>query len=134
MHSKQKGNIGEAAAILELAKNGWNVFKEIGDLSKIDLIAEKDGRIIRVQCKGYEVKDEKIEVSFRKCGPNYVCHYKETDFDYMSVCRLDTNEVAWLPSSILQVNLNSMVLRIVRPKSAHGQKINMFEDFRSLPE
>lgn len=51
MHNKRKGNIGELAVALELANHEYSVFTEQGDISKIDLVAEKDGVLIRIQCK-----------------------------------------------------------------------------------
>jgi len=43
MHTKHKGNIAYSSVVLELQKHEFNVFAEIGDYSKIDLIAEKSG-------------------------------------------------------------------------------------------
>ena len=39
-HSKQKGNLGFSATLKEIHKLGYNVFTEIGDYSKIDMIVE----------------------------------------------------------------------------------------------
>lgn len=41
MHAKIKGNIGQFATCLVLSTMGFSVFTEEGDISKIDIIAEK---------------------------------------------------------------------------------------------
>jgi len=55
MHSKTKGDIGLLSASLFFAKNGFAIFKEVGDLSPIDLIVEKDGKLYKVQCKAFRL-------------------------------------------------------------------------------
>lgn len=51
MHSKLKGNIASTTTVLELQKRGFNVFSEIGDYSRIDLIAEKNSILRKIQVK-----------------------------------------------------------------------------------
>ena len=51
MHNKQKGNIGVATTVLALQKHGFSVFSELGDYSRIDLIAEKEGKLKSIQVK-----------------------------------------------------------------------------------
>ena len=51
MHTKSKGNIGEARATVELMRLGLPVFRELGDSAKIDLITIVDKRLITIQVK-----------------------------------------------------------------------------------
>ena len=49
--SVQKGDIGEAQAILEFSKKGWTVSKPLTHDSKYDLIVELGGNLAKVQVK-----------------------------------------------------------------------------------
>lgn len=134
MHSKQKGNIAEAATILRLSQLGFNVFKEIGDLSKVDLLAEKEGKVIRVQCKGITPKKGVLDLSLRKTGPNYTFHYSEEMFDYFSVVNLETMQVAFVPSKVLNKNKSSFTLRLVKAKNKSRHGVNYFDEFLDITE
>lgn len=85
MHSKRKGNIGQLATSYFLSQFGFSVFLEAGDISKIDLIAEKDGKLITFQCKAITPKKGILSLSLRKCGPNYTVKYSEDQFDFFAV-------------------------------------------------
>lgn len=129
-HSKLKGNIAESAAILRLTSLGYSVFREIGDLSKVDLIAEKDCKIITFQVKGVTPKKGVIPLSLKKSGPNYRFRYEEGMFDYFAVVNLDTLEVAFVPSEVLKHNKSNFTLRVEKPK--HNEVCNMFKDYMSF--
>lgn len=52
MHSKQLGNLGETIVAASLIKKGYSVFTQLGDLSKIDLLAVgSDFNPIKIQIK-----------------------------------------------------------------------------------
>lgn len=132
MHNKQKGNIGEAAAILRLSQLGYNVFKEIGDLSRVDVIAEKDGKLIKIQCKCVKPKNNIVRLSLRKCGPNYQYTYKITDVDYFSMCNIDTMEVAFIPSSVINDHKTDISFRLTSPKNNQIKRIKFFSDYLKI--
>ena len=130
LHSKQKGNIAESAVILELSKMGYGVFREIGDLSKVDLIAEKDNKILTFQVKGVTPKKGAIHLPFRKCGPNYRFRYENGMFDYFALVDLSTLKVAFVHSSVLQINHTGISFRV--SKSVNNQSGYIFDDFCTL--
>lgn len=134
MHSKLKGNIGEASVILALTKLGYNIFKELGDYSKIDLIAEKDTKLLRIQCKGLTPFDGKIQVPLTKSGPNYKYTYKESDFDYLGICDLDSGKVAFLSSKILKEDRKTISLRVAPTKNNQRLKVWYFDDFSNIED
>lgn len=132
MHNKQKGNIGEAATILRLAQLGYNVFKEIGDLSKIDVIAEKDGSLLRIQCKCVKPKKGMVQLSLKKSGPGYQYTYKSTDVDYFALCNVETSEVAFIPSSIVNENDSNVNLRLEPSKNNQVKNVRFFADYLNI--
>lgn len=59
LHSKEKGNIGEMAVAKDLLRHRWEVFYELGDLSKVDLIIHRKGILLRIQVKFVSAKKER---------------------------------------------------------------------------
>lgn len=129
MHSKKKGNVGQLATAFCLSKLGFSVFLEAGDISKIDLIAEKNGKIITFQCKAITIKRGQLEVPLRKCGPNYSVKYKEEQFDFFSVYDLINERLYLLPSKVLRDHDTSFCLRVDFPKNRQYKKLNLAEDY-----
>jgi len=132
MHSKTKGNIAEAAVALALSKMGCNVFRELGDLSKIDLIAEFNRKIVTFQVKGVTPKNGVVVLNLIKSGHNYISAYEMGQFDFFAVCNLTTMEIAWVPSKILLSNKFVMFLRCEKTKNKQITKTHMFSDFNDL--
>jgi hypothetical protein len=129
MHSKSKGNIGEAAAILAFTKMGYNVFKELGDLSRIDLIIEKQHTCWRIQCKAIMPRNGGVQIKFSKSGPNYRFSYKENDFDIMTIYNLANGELAYLPATIIREQSN-ITLRVIEAANEGGTyPIRYFSDY-----
>jgi len=56
MDNKQKGNLAIASAIKHFVSVGYTVSIPLSDTAKYDLIVERDGTFLAVQCKyaGYE--------------------------------------------------------------------------------
>ena len=72
MNSRQQGDIGLVEAISYYTKNGYTVFLPFSEATRIDLIAEKDGRVVRIQCKTSTRKKKSscYEVGLRTNGGN----------------------------------------------------------------
>lgn len=129
MHSKKKGNIGQFGVALAFAKLGYSVFSEEGDISKIDLIVEKNNKIHRIQCKAVTPIDDKIIVSLKKSGPNYSFKYNENMFDYFAVYDLEDCAVYLVSSSVLKNHNSSIILRKAKSKNNQIKNIHLAEDF-----
>ena len=63
MHKKTKGSIAELAVAAELVKEGWHILVPYGENTRYDLVAEKDGRFVRIQVKYVTPKDGKLYVN-----------------------------------------------------------------------
>lgn len=81
LHRKQKGNLGELAVAKQLVAEGFAVFAELGDNSRVDLIVLVENRPVRLQVKTYSETDGKIALTKTKKGPGYSFTYKEGDVD-----------------------------------------------------
>ena len=130
MHSKQIGNIASSAVVLELQKRDFNIFSEIGDLSKIDIIAEKDGILKRIQVKSCKKLSGYICIPVKKSGPNgYRYNYKESDIDWFAAYEPKSGEIFWVESKLACTKKVGFVLRIDNPKNNQYLKINRSVDF-----
>ena len=129
MHSKKKGNIGQFAIALSLSKLGYSVFTEEGDISKIDIIAEKNNQLIKIQCKAITPENGCLRLSLKKSGPNYKFKYTCDMFDFFGICDLEDHQTYLIPSNILKKNNHCLTLRKTIPKNNQKEKIHMASDF-----
>lgn len=133
IHSKQKGNLGFSSTIKELHKLGYNVFSELGDLSKIDIIAEKQGNLIRIQVKYVTEKNGIVTLSLKKSGPNgYRYTYCSDDADIFSVYLPTFDKVLFIPAKLACQNKNAFILRFNPTKNCQTKNIHLVEDFSNL--
>jgi Holliday junction resolvase len=134
MHSKAKGNIGEMAVAKDLMLKGYAVFTELGDLSKVDLIAIKEGDLKKIQVKTqWDTSDGKIYVSRVSSGPGYRYHYTTEDIDVMAAYAADRDVVVYVPlSQIVQDEQRSFVIRFDPPKSNQAKGIRLVENFLTI--
>ncbi len=88
MITKQKGDIAEQAAILRLLEYGWGVSKPIGDRLSYDLIADVNGKLIKLQVKSawFNSHDQNFCIDVRRTKTNrrnmIRSLYAKTDFDF----------------------------------------------------
>lgn len=127
MHSKQKGNIGQLAVGTKLAQLGYSVFTEQGDLSKIDIIAEKDGKLLRIQCKCITPIKGVLRLYTKKSGPNYEFRYTKDQFDYFAAVNIETLDVYLIASEIVEKNRACLHLRLDDRKYKHSQYANNYK-------
>tara|TARA_R110000868_G_scaffold410174_2_gene697446 strand:+ start:114 stop:605 length:492 start_codon:yes stop_codon:yes gene_type:complete len=132
-HSKQKGNLGFSATLKELHKLGYNVFSEIGDYSKIDMIVEYNSKLIKIQVKYAKEKNGIATLPLRKSGPNgYRYLYKVSDIDIFSVYLPDQDKVLFIPSKLACENRNSFVIRYKDSKNLQKSKVHHINEFLDL--
>jgi hypothetical protein len=129
MHSKRKGNIGQFAIALELSKLGYSVFTEEGDISKIDIIAEKDGKLIRIQSKAITPKNNTLTLSVKKSGPDYHYIYEQGIFDFFGIVDLEDGKVYLVPDEILSEYTSSFALRKIPSRNNQSKNVHNAEDY-----
>jgi hypothetical protein len=64
-HTKTKGDLGVMAAAYDLTKKGFIVCAPMTEHAPYDLVADRDGAIIRVQVKYRTMTDGYVEVPFK---------------------------------------------------------------------
>jgi len=134
MHTKQKGNVGEAAAILALSRFGYSVFREIGDLARVDLIAMKGNKMFRIQVKAASPIRGAVVLPLVKDGPNYSYRYKKGDVDFFALVDLATLKVAFIPESILDTHNKCCSFRVAPAVNGQENGTREFSDFEKLQD
>jgi len=129
MHSKMKGNIGQFGTSLHLSKLGYSIFTEEGDVSKIDLIAEKGGKFLTFQCKAITPVNGKLPLKLGKSGPNYQFKYSEGMFDFFAVYDLVSDKLYLVHNSILKDRSSDFVLRLSKTKNSQVIGVNFAENY-----
>jgi len=66
VNPKLVGEMSEACIILALLRHNWVVLKPFGDSQRYDLVTEREGRFLRLQCKTGRLIDG--AVSFPTCS------------------------------------------------------------------
>ncbi len=132
-HSKQKGNLGFSATLKEMHKLGCNVFSEIGDYSKIDMIVEYKSKLIKIQVKYATEKNGVATLALRKSGPNgYRYTYKTSDVDVFSVYLPDQDKVIFIPAKLACENKNAFTIRYKESKNLQKSKVHHLNEFSDL--
>jgi hypothetical protein len=132
-HSKQKGNLGFSATLKEIHKLGYNVFSEIGDYSKIDMIVEYQTKLIKIQVKYATEKNGTAILHLRKSGPNgYRYSYNVNDVDIFSVYLPNEDKVIFVPAKLACENKNAFIIRYKESKNLQKSKIHYLNEFIDL--
>jgi len=130
--TKQVGTLGELAVTKQLVEAGFDVFTSVGDCSKIDLIAAKKNRLIRLQVKTVSHPSESgsvIAQAAKITGRQRVI-YQSDDFDFLAVHVLSHAVSAFLPlEKLLLRKSKSITLRLSTPLNNQEKRTNNFSDF-----
>ena len=135
MHSKVKGNIGEAAIVLDLIKQGYPVFTELGDNSKVDLIVLIDNIPVKVQVK-YRTIDEggSVELKAAKAGPNYRFRYIGSDVDVFACYVPEEEIVFYVSASEVVASKGGLKFRILPSRSRNKTAFRFAKDYYSITD
>jgi hypothetical protein len=134
-HSKQKGNLGFSATLKELHKLGYNVFTEIGDNSRIDMIVEVENKLIKLQVKYATETNGKVTLKLQKSGPNgYRYTYTTLDIDIFSVYIPSIDKVIFVPAKLALKNTKAFNIRFIESKNKQNKFVHFINEFENLDE
>ncbi len=91
MSTKLKGDVAEQAAILRLLELGWGVSKPVGDRLPYDLVADVNGKLLKLQVKSawFNAFDANYCIDVRRTKTNrrqmIRSLYSDQDFDFALV-------------------------------------------------
>ena len=128
MHTKQSGSLGELKVAADLIARGYAVFTELGDLSKVDLIALVDHHPVKIQVKARTSKHGRVEISKRKSGPNYQFVYQEGEVDVFAIYVLDKDLCLYVNASEL-LERSTFSIRLAPARNGQQKKVRAWQAY-----
>ncbi len=130
MNPKAKGEVSQGQILAALLRKGEIVLTPFGDNQRYDLVVERDGAFIRVQCKTGRVK-RKGQILFDTCS-SYVHRGRgKRDYrgeaDIFAVYCPDTDCCYWVP--VNECGTSTGCLRLEAPKNGQQANIRWAKDF-----
>jgi len=131
MNPNTKGALGEHGVIKYLLSKSLPVFKSICDNSRIDLVTEVDGKLVKIQVKTTSSKDGKAWLYTKKSCLNrkYNYSYEEGDVDVFALYVDDIDRVFFISSKEATKNTSSFTLRFTKPGNNQVKNINFADDY-----
>ena len=130
MHKKTKGNIAELAIAAHLVEGGWRISIPFGENNRYDLIAERQGRFMRIQVKYVTPKNGVLEVNCRSSNNWSVLHYSPEEIDTIAVYDSLSRKMYFVP--VAKINYSSFKLRLDKTRNNQKVNVHLAEDFLTL--
>lgn len=121
----EKGYIGQLIVEKKFLNEGWILYRPILENGKIDLIAEKDNKYIRIQIKTTQTvisgKNNHISRYVPLCkvshnmGQYKIHRYTKEEIDYFIGVDVDTEDLYILPISVVEKFRKSIALSTAEP-------------------
>lgn len=133
VHTKVKGSLGELKVAADLVSQGYPVFTELGDNSKVDLIVLVDNVAIKMQVKCFASSDGVVSVYGQKAGPNYRFRYQHEHVDVFAIYVYDRDIILYIAASEV-VGHGRIKIRFEEPLNGQRSGIRWYHDYLSLRE
>lgn len=125
---KKIGEISEAMIIARLLQSNYVVCKPFGDNQRYDLVIEKDGVFLRIQCKTGRIKENVI--FFPTCSINRDSHVRRSyvgDIELFAVYCHENDKVYLVP--IEDCGLSAKQLRLTPTLNNQSKRISFAIDY-----
>ena len=130
MHKKTKGSVAELVVASRLMKDGWRILLPYGENARYDLVAEKQGRFIRIQVKYVTAKDGKLYVNCCSSNNWSILPYTSEEIDAIAVYDPSNESVYYVP--INKIRKHAMILRLNPTKNNQKVGVRFASDFLEL--
>lgn len=120
MNTTRLGDISEAKILAKLLEHGYVVLKPWSNNSRYDLVADKDDKFFRVQCKTGKLREGSIV--FKTCSINrtkngvYVAKSYAGQIDFFGVYCFELDKCYLIPASDVE-HQESAKLKVTPHKS-----------------
>ena len=130
MHKKTKGSIAELAVATRLFREGWRVLLPYGENTRYDLVAERDGRFVRIQVKYVTPKAGALPVNCCSSNNWSVSQYTPEEIDIIAVYNSQNERTYFVP--VAQLPKGNMKLRLDPPKNNQRAKVRYAAQYAEL--
>lgn len=133
MKTKEKGELAEAKILARFLELGWPVSIPFGDNCRYDMIVEREGKLLKVQCKSaWYVENGTLH--FNTCSHNSKGanrnkkrHYTSDEIDIVAVYSPHTEKCYLL--SVDDLPRSTAILRIKASANGQTKDIRWAEDY-----
>jgi len=129
-HKKTKGSIAELVVAARLVKEGWRVLLPYGENTRYDLVAEREGRFVRVQVKYVTPKNGVLDVKCQSSNNWSILPYTADEIDAIAVYDPVSEKVYYVP--VAELRKGAMKLRLDPPKNNQRAKVRYASQFGEL--
>jgi hypothetical protein len=134
-HTKDKGDLGVAHAIADLADQGFVVLTALTEHAPFDLVAYRSGTFVRVQVKYRALSSSgTIEVQFRRtwsdANGRHVKGLEKDEIDVMCVYCPDTRSCYYIDPKHFG---RSVTLRVTPSRNGQARRVWPASEFSSVP-
>ena len=128
-HTKDKGDLALAKAIVDLTEKGYTVFTPaVSEHSPVDLIGLKDNKCYRFQAKYFSSNEVPYRTSWSDKSGTHIKFYNDDDFDYYALYVPDIKVMIY-PS----IKYGGITIR-TESKPLKNTKYWWYEDFLELTD
>ena len=134
MHATHdKGDVAEAAVILDLTKRGFTIFKPLTQNTYADVVIIKGDRIETVQIKFVSPSNSTLKVPLRKQASNTkeireTYKYNQTPLDWIAVYCPAPEMVLYIPRKKWEGNGVGVNIRLTPTSNRQTRRITMFTE------
>jgi hypothetical protein len=134
-HTKDKGDVGVAHAIADLADQGYLVLTALCEHAPFDLVGYRDGSFIRVSVKYRSaLPSGAVQVQFRSSwadsNGNHARPIDKDDIDVLCIYCPDTRACYYVDPKNFG---RSVTLRVVPSRNNELNNVLMADEFRDVP-
>ena len=115
------------AVASRLLKMGWNILFPFGENNRYDLVAERNGKFLRVQVKYITPRNGGLEINCKSSNNWSVDKYTAKQIDFIAAYDSNSDEIYFVPSA--KFNSSSIKLRIKPTKNKQKISVNKAKDF-----
>ncbi len=130
MDKKTKGTVAEMYVAAHLIENGWRVAFPIGENQQYDLIAEKEGRFVRIQVKYADPRKGALIVNCRSSNNWSVLHYTKKEIDVIAAFNPQNKQIYFIP--VKKINHSALNLRVDPLRNNQKLNIHLAENFKDI--
>lgn len=127
--TKIKGDLGQAMVMADALNRGYKVAIPLGEDWRYDLIVEKTGKLLKIQCKYVESTKGVIKVRCETHDGRSYYKYKQEDLDYIAVYDKITNRCYYISRSYLGSGRATLSLRTTQTRNSQVKGVFKAEDF-----
>ena len=130
--TKQLGTIGELEVAKKLIELGGEVFTNIGDCSKTDLLVMYKGRITRVQVKTCGLDSESVEMHCAKMTNGKRVRYSKEDIDVIATYCVKKDVILFASIEDFDGKSRALIVRFSESKNGQRKGTNSYRNYLSF--